>query len=157
MGFWLALGAAPPTPSPQIQSLSPLLGTWQCAGVFPASGRKIASTIRFESDLGGVAMLKHHDDDAGLGTYHAIEVWTFDAKGSRLVDTIADNYGGVRTFASPGWVDNTLTLTNVVRPEQFVYTRLEDGELRVDYRVARDGSTYAVGDTLTCKLTKSEP
>jgi hypothetical protein len=157
ISLWLALmsvcgvaGAAEPqTP---IHVMESLLGHWRCDGVFPASGKTIASTMRFDADLGGAAVLKHHDDIAPA-TYRAVEAWTYDAKGKQFNAAIVDNFGGTRRFSSGGWEGDTLTWTSApeVQPAQkFVYVRTAGGALRVDWQVMRDGG-FVVGDTLTCK------
>jgi len=149
----LAGGAACAADAPtSMQAMQPLLGSWHCDGVFPASGKKIASTIRFDTDLGGAGLLKHHDDIAP-DTYRAVEAWTYDAKGRQFNAAIVDSFGGARRFSSPGWAGDTLTWTSApeVQPaQQFVYVRAADGTLRMDWQVQRNGS-FAVGDTLTCK------
>ena len=135
-----------------IHPMESLLGSWRCDGVFPASGKTIASTMRFEADLGGAAVLKHHDDIAPA-TYRAVEAWTYDAKGKQFNAAIVDNFGGARRFCSGGWEGDTLTWSSApeVQPAQkFVYVRTANGALRVDWQVKRDGN-FVVGDTLTCK------
>jgi len=153
LAMMLVCGAAAAAESSTpIQSMQPLLGSWHCAGVFPASGKTIASTIRFDTELGGAGVLKHHDDIAP-NTYRAVEAWTYDAKGKQFNAAIVDNFGGARRFSSAGWEGDTLTWTSApeVQPAQkFVYVRAADGALRVDWQVMRDGH-FVVGDTLTCR------
>lgn len=135
-----------------IHAMEPLLGSWRCDGVFPASGKTIASTMRFDVDLAGAAVLKHHDDIAPA-SYRAMEGWTYDAKGKQFNAAIVDNFGGARRFSSRGWEGGTLAWTSApeVQPAQkFIYVRAANGVLRVDWQVMRDGN-YVVGDTLTCK------
>ena len=137
---------------PAIHAMEPLLGRWHCDGVFPASGKTIASNIRFDTELGGAGVLKHHDDIAP-NTYRAVEAWTYDAKAKLFNAAIVDNFGGARRFSSTGWEGDTLTWTSApeVQPAQkFVYVRAADGALRVDWQVTRGGN-LVVGDTLTCK------
>ena len=145
-----AVGAAEPQVS--IHAMEPLLGSWRCDGVFPASGKTIASTMRFDVDLGGAAVLKHHDDIAPA-SYRAVEAWTYDATGKQFNAAIVDNFGGARRFSSSGWEGDTLAWTSApeVQPAQkFIYVRAADGVLRVDWQVIRGGN-FVVGDTLTCK------
>lgn len=153
LALMLAGGAAAAAESPTpIQSMQPLLGSWHCAGVFPASGKTIASTIRFETELGGAGVLKHHDDIAP-NTYRALEAWTYDAKGKQFNAAIVDNFGGARRFSASGWQGDTLTWNSApeVQPAQkFVYVRAADGTLRVDWQMMR-GESFVVGDTLTCR------
>jgi len=138
---------------PPIRAMDALIGHWQCDGVFPASGKTIASTMRFETDLGGSAVLKHHDDTSPPASYHAVEAWGYDAKAQRFNATILDSFGGARRFSSDGWQGDTLAWTSApeLQPAQrFVYVRKDAGILRVDWEIMREGH-FVVGDTLTCK------
>lgn len=151
--FLLVCGvcAAAEQPLP-IRAMDPLLGGWTCNGVFPASGKTIASTMRLETALGGAGVLKHHDDLAP-SKYRALEIWAYDAKAMQFRATVVDGSGGVRQFSAPGWEGDTLTWTSApdVQPAQkFVYVREPGGTLRVDWQIERDGH-FVVGDTLTCK------
>lgn len=135
------------------QPFADLLGHWTCNGVFPASGKTITSELRFDSDLGGKALLKHHDDTSPPSLYHAVEAWGYDAKANRYNATILDNFGGTRLFSSEGWTKEGLAWTSAteVKPTQrFVYVRLGKDRLRVDWEVERNGA-WVVGDTLTCE------
>ena len=159
--FAFCLGAAPPaTPTPngtRVGDLSFFLGTWHCSGSFPSTGKRISSTMRFESDLGGAAIVKHHDDDPP-NAYHAIEVWNYSASDARFNAGISDNFGGFRHFISDGWHDGVLTWTSAPEVgllQKFVYTRLSDTSMRVDWQASRDGKTFIVGDTLTCTSTST--
>ena len=149
----LAGAAAEATASgASIQAMQPLLGSWRCDGVFPASGKTIASVMRLEADLGDAIVLKHHDDFAPA-TYKAVEAWTYDAKSGQFNAVVIDSLGGARRFSSSGWEGDTLTWMSApdVQPAQkFVYVREQDGTLRVDWQRMREGR-FVVGDTLTCK------
>ena len=147
---------AAPADSP-FRDYADLFGHWSCHGVFPASGKTIDSVLRFESDLGGKALLKHHDDTSAPALYHAVEVWGYDAKAERYNAAIVDNFGGTRSFSSAGWVDDTLTWTSAaeVKPAQrFRYIRLSASRMRIDWELERQGS-MVVGDTLTCERLSS--
>ena len=150
----LSATTTPATPTDQpFQPFADLLGHWTCNGVFPASGKTITSELRFESDLGGKALLKHHDDTSPPALYHAIEAWGYDAKANRYNATILDNFGGARMFSSEGWTKDSLVWTSApeLQPAQrFVYARLGQRQLRIDWEVERKGA-WVVGDTLTCK------
>lgn len=127
-------------------------GNWRCEGVFPASGKTIASDMRYAIDLHGAALVKHHDDVAP-GSYRAIEAWGYDARNSRYEAALLDNAGGVRRFRSPGWQHDVLTwdsAADAVPAQRFVYTRLDGRHYRIDWKVKRDGERFVVGDTLTC-------
>lgn len=130
-----------------------LPGEWTCHGVFPASGKTIESTLHFERDLAGKALLKHHDDTSPPAMYHAVEAWGYDAKASRYNATILDNFGGARIFSSEGWRDGRLIWTSApeVKPAQrFSYIRVTPERLRIDWEVERNGN-MVVGDTLNCE------
>jgi hypothetical protein len=137
------------TPSPD--ALKYFNGEWDCAGEFPASGKKIASTVRFTYDEPTGALVKHHDDNPP-NAYHAIELWAADKSGT-FSNTIAVPSYGVRTFTSPGWSDNAFVWTSGVNAnptERFTYTRLGDATMQVDWAISKNGATFVVGDTLTC-------
>lgn len=148
----LTAGACVAAESAPMRSMDALLGGWRCDGVFPASGKTIASTMRLESALGGAGVLKHHDD-LPPATYHALETWVYDAKAKAFRAVVVDGTGGARQFSAPGWEGDTLIWTSAseVQPAQkFVYVREPDGVLRVDWQIERQGR-FVVGDTLTCK------
>ena len=144
--------AAPGTP-PGISSLSYFLGTWNCQGIFPSNGKKIASTIRFAID--GASLVKHHDD-LPPNLYHAIELWGYSPADRQFNAVIEDNFGGTRDFSSTGWTNNSITWTSkpqVVPRQEFAYTKLSDASFRLDWQVFKNGG-YVVGDTLTCTRTQ---
>lgn len=145
------VGLVPATAADPMTPMQYLVGKWQCNGSFPASGKTIASTIRFELDLGGAAIVKHHDDVAPA-TYHALETWVYQADTKRYAATIADNFGGIRGFASDGWQGPVLTWQgNAAKPsEKFVYTTISPDKMRIDWDIARDGTHFVLGDTLMC-------
>jgi len=160
LGLLLAdIAAASPPPAGSAGAFAPmtfLIGTWSCSGVFPASGRTIASTISFASDLDGAAIVKHHDDVAP-GPYRAVETWVYNPANRQYAAAIADNFGGVREFDSRGWNGDVLVWSSAagVKPDQeFAYTKISDDRFKLDWRVSRDGTAYAVGDTLTCARAK---
>lgn len=145
---------APDSVSPPMRSLDYFVGDWSCAGVFPASGKSIASQMRYQHDLQGAALLKHHDDTLPPARYHAIEVWGYDNKAQRFNATILDNFGGARRFHSTGWSKDEwawVSEAEVQPAQRFVYVRLDEQHYRVDWQVARNGTDFVVGDTLTCK------
>ena len=159
--FCLGAATPPATPAPAggMGDLTFFLGTWKCDGSFPSTGKTISSTMRFESDLGGTVIVKHHDD-VPPNSYHAIETWNYDAPDAHFNAAITDNYGGIRRFLSSGWRGDVLTWTSVpdVNPlQQFVYTRLSDTSMRVDWQASRDGTNYILGDTLQCTKSTSSP
>jgi len=131
-----------------------LTGHWTCHGVFPASGKTIDSTIRFDVDLNGKALIKHHDDTSPSATYHALEAWGYDAKNGRYNAAILDSFGGARLFSSDGWKDGRLVWHSApeIKPAQrFTYIREPKKGLRIDWEVEREGN-FVVGDTLQCSL-----
>lgn len=135
-----------------MRALDYFQGNWRCEGVFPASGRQIASRMRYAGDLQGAALVKHHDDIAPAG-YRAIEAWGYEARGGRYEATILDNSGKARRFASAGWQHDTLawdSAAEVVPAQRFVYVRLDKRRYRVDWAIDRGARGWVVGDTLTC-------
>ena len=127
-------------------------GTWLCEGSFPASGKTIASTMSYEVQRG--TLTKHHDD-IPPHTYHAVETWNYDANGKQFRALIHDSFSGDRHFESTGWQGDTLTWVSAadVKPAQrFVYVKQNTQTYRIDWEVSRDGKSFVVGDTLTCKL-----
>jgi hypothetical protein len=131
------------------------VGSWDCNGSFPSTGKTIASTILFETDAKLGAIVKHHDD-LPPNSYHALEVWVFSATDHQYNSAIVDNFGGVRRFTSPGWVGDQLTWSNTsserpARAERFVYVKESTSAFKLDWQVSTDGVAYRVGDTLTCK------
>lgn len=131
-----------------------MTGHWTCHGVFPATGKTIDSTIRFDLDLNGKALIKHHDDTSPSTAYHALEAWGYDEKNGRYNATILDSFGGARLFSSEGWKDGRLVWRSApeVKPAQrFTYVRESGPGLRIDWEVERD-SGFVVGDTLHCSL-----
>jgi len=145
-GNAMASGDAP------FRDFSDLTGHWTCHGVFPATGKTIDSSIRFDLDLQGKALVKHHDDTSPPALYHALEAWGYDAKSGRYNATILDNFGGARLFSSDGWKDGRLVWHSApeVKPAQrFTYVREPQEGLRIDWEVERE-SGFVVGDTLHC-------
>jgi hypothetical protein len=67
------LSAADVASAASAESLDYFVGRWRCEGVFPASGKAIASTLKFERDTPSGAVLKHHDDTPP-NRYHALEL-----------------------------------------------------------------------------------
>ena len=155
LGLICSCGAALASTEPSsMHTLDYFTGEWACAGSFPASGKTITSLIRYESNLGGFALLKHHDDTSPPALYHAVEAWGYDAKKQQFNATILDNFGGARIFHSEGWKDRTLSWASAaeVQPVQrFIYVKLDERSYQVDWQVAHDGTHFVVGDTLTCK------
>lgn len=155
VGLLLAVASTAVATPPAGQGMAPmqfLAGTWDCSGKFPASGKSIASTIRFNLDVGGKLLVKHHDDKPP-GSYHAIEDWVAKRDGGGYLAAIVDSYSGVREFVSSGWQGNALTwqsASGITPAQRFVYTRLDNDSFRLDWDYAKDGTRYVVGDTLTC-------
>lgn len=111
-GFALLLAVAVPAfatmPAGQgMRRMQFLVGAWDCAGRFVPSGKPIASTIRFNFDVGGKVLVKHHDDKPPKG-YHAIEDWVAKRDGGYAA-AIVDGYSGVREFDATGWKHDSLT------------------------------------------------
>ncbi|MEI7037354.1 hypothetical protein [Fulvimonas yonginensis] len=149
----LAATSVNATDTQPMRTLDYFQGSWRCEGVFPASGRTIASRMTYVADLQGAALVKHHDDTSPGARYHAIETWAYDARAGRFNAAIVDSFGGVRRFGSDGFRQDTLTwesAAEVAPAQRFAYTRLGPRRYRVDWQVARNGKDFVVGDTLTC-------
>jgi hypothetical protein len=145
-------GSAMASDDAPFRDFSDLTGRWTCHGVFPASGKTIDSAIRFDLDLQGKALIKHHDDTSPPAIYHALEAWGYDAKNGRYNAAILDSFGGARLFSSDGWKDGRLVWRSApeVKPAQrFTYIRQPGKGLRIDWEVEREGG-FVVGDTLQC-------
>jgi hypothetical protein len=129
-------------------------GRWSCSGHF-SNGAAITSDVRFDVDLAGQALVKHHDDTSPPAHYRAVEVWAAQPDKHRILATITDVTGGVRQFSAPEQgADKKLTFTSeppVVPRQRFVYTPVDDATLQIDWLVAGKGDTWKTGDTLTCK------
>jgi hypothetical protein len=148
-----AIATADPTHLGDGDRLSWFAGAWKCEGVFPSTGERLSASMRFERDLQGAVLVKHHDD-AAAPFYRALETWAYSAEDKRYNAAVADNFGGVRDFTSLGWEGDTLSWTSapsVQQRQQFVYVKSDPNTFRVDWRVAVKGKGYAVGDTLTCR------
>jgi hypothetical protein len=132
-------------------SLSYFEGAWSCEGHF-ANGSPIASNITFSWSAPAQALVKHHDDLPPNG-FHDVELWTFDKVGG-FKALVADAYSGARAMTSPGWAGDALTWSHSEGPqrsERFIYVRLSTDHLRIDWEVSKDGGSFKLGDTLTCK------
>jgi hypothetical protein len=131
-------------------SLDYFVGRWRCEGVFPAIGKSIASTLKFEQDTASGAVLKHHDDTPP-NSFHALEVWR-SVKAGGLSDTIVERSGGVYPpFTSPGWNGDTLVWSSppgVTPANRYTYVRLSPDQMRVEWSFAKIEGEYKVGDTL---------
>jgi hypothetical protein len=150
--LWTPAGATDAVTAASANSLDYFVGRWQCEGVFPASGKAIASTLKFEQDTASGALLKHHDDTPP-NLYHALELWGF-VKAGGLSDTIMESFGGVHPpLTSPGWSGDTLMWSSppgVTPANRFTYVRLSPDRMRVDWSIAKVEGEYKIGDTLTC-------
>jgi hypothetical protein len=140
----------------QIEPLAYFTGHWSCEGVFPSSGKTIASQIIFAPDLEGAWLTVRHDD-APPNRYHAYEMWGFDPQSKVFVAYIYDNFGGVRKFTSPGWSDTEFTWmgeaskSDPPTSERFVFKRDGPSQFVTSYEVKRGSGSWATGDKLTCQ------
>lgn len=139
----------------QSAAMSPFayfVGDWSCSGEFVSSHKPISSAVRFVFDDRTGALVKHHDDNPP-NQFHAIELWA-GGKGNIYDATIADSFGGVRHFHSPGWTGDEWVWSAAdddKTVERFSYLQLDPATMRIDWSVAKDGINFTVGDTLTCK------
>jgi hypothetical protein len=132
------------------------VGSWDCSGTFPASGRAISSTLHFEEDLAGRGLTMTQDDKPP-NAYHAGGLWGPSADGKSLIVAIEDVTGSVRRFSSSGWQNGELMLQSderVTPAQQFVYDRVTEDSMRITWKAERDGG-YRVGDVLNCTRSGS--
>lgn len=148
----IAFAAEPPQRDVVALTVEKLEGVWRCAGAF-ANGKPIESQMAFASSLNG-KWIEYRHLDRPPSSYGAFGMW---GKGTTnaLQATIFDSFGGHREFTSAGWVADELTLetadASTAKRERFIFTNPHDGELRMEYRVSRDGGEWKLGDYLNCK------
>lgn len=158
-----ACAGATPQAQPALQtSLEPLagfIGSRQCAGSFLKSGKAINATETVSADLSGYRLTLRHDD-APPFSFHALELWGYDAKAGRFTARVYDNFGGDREFTSPGWEGGRFTWSNVdtsaAKRDRFVFEK-EPGGYRYTYEVSTDGATWTGVDSLLCLSPSSSP
>jgi hypothetical protein len=137
----------------ELQPLAYFAGHWTCSGVFPSTGKEIASDLVARVDLDGAWLMLRHDD-APPNRFHAAELWGFAPESNEFVAYIFDNFGGARKFTSPGWADTQWIWSGEPGPatsERFVFTRVSATALTTSYEVKRGSADWAIGDKLTCK------
>jgi hypothetical protein len=149
-------GAAIAQTPPISDALRYFDGRWHCDGVFPSNGHKISSKVAFTWYAETGAVLKRHDDEPPNG-YHAVELWVPSGKDG-FQAMIGDSFGGVRLFSSSGWNGDALTWVGDSDPthkDQFVYTKLDQNKMRIDWSISKGGAAFVLGDTLTCSRSKA--
>jgi hypothetical protein len=140
----------------QVEPFSPFTGRWSCDGIFPKSGKHIASQIVVAPDLQGAWLTVRHDD-MPPDQFHALELWGFDSAAKNFVAFIYDNFGGVRKFTSVGLAGDQLiwkgesTKADPPITERFVFKLKDPSQLVVSYEVQRGSADWMIGDILTCK------
>jgi hypothetical protein len=140
----------------ELEPLAYFGGHWGCTGVFPATGKGIASDIVARVGLDG-AWLVLRQDDAPPNRFHATELWGFDQASKQFVAYIFDNFGGARKFTSRGWAERQWVWSGEsskpapATSERFVFTRVSATALTASYEVQRGSADWAIGDKLTCK------
>src|SRR5258708_506639 len=68
----------------ELEPLGYFAGHWTCKGVFPSTGKEIASDLVARVDLDGAWLVLRHDD-APPNRYHATELWGFDPQTKQFV------------------------------------------------------------------------
>jgi hypothetical protein len=141
-------------PKKELEPLAYFGGRWTCTGVFPSTGKEIASDIVARVGLEGAWLVLQHDD-APPNRFHATELWGFEPESKQFVAYIFDNFGGARKFTSPGWAGTQWIWSGESKPgpatsERFVFTRVSAKALTTSYEVKRGTAEWAVGDKLTC-------
>jgi hypothetical protein len=151
--------ASPKTLADELQPLGYFQGSWTCEGVFPSSGKSIASNMDFSSGLEG-AWLAVQSDDVPPNRFHARELWGYDKNAKGFRNFIFDNFGGARLFTSPGWDGDKLVWTgdafaNTDAPAQrFIFQKSSAQEFVVSWEVRKPLADWSVGDRLTCRKAK---
>lgn len=141
-----------------LASLRWFVGSWHCAGQFP-NGKPIYSRETFTMELDGHWLRMRHADEPP-NRYGADAWWGYDSAAGRLDVTIFDNAGGIRHFASTGWVGNTLTLQNTAASgyvDRFIFQRSGDAQYRTNYAHKDDRGTWKQGDELECRRAPPAP
>jgi hypothetical protein len=141
----------------EISSLLPVLGLWDWDGTFARTGKQISSSISFAPVLEG-AWVRMQQDDRPPNQFHALEMWGFDENAKQFTNFIYDNFGGVRSFTSPGWSGKQLVWTGETSPQQtrerFIFEQSSGSALVVTWQVRKGEGDWVVGDTLTCHAQK---
>lgn len=149
-----ATAGTAPSLQPNLQPLAGFIGSRSCKGSFIKSGKAITSTETVRPDLSGHWLTLRHDDEPPF-SFHALELWGYDATAGRFVAYMYDSGGGMREFTSPGWEGDSFTWTNVdtsaPKRDRFVFDRGPQGAYRFTYEVSADGNTWSGVDSLTCK------
>ena len=155
----MSADVAPATPAlaKEMSAFSPILGEWNCKGVFVSSGKEMASHISASPALDGAWIAVHHDD-LPPNRFHALEMWGFDKQAGQFFEFIYDNFGAVRRFTSPGWSADKLIWTkdSQDRPERFIFKTKSALEMIVDWQVKKE-KDWVTGDTLTCHKSQDHP
>lgn len=87
--------------------LDDFVGRRQCEGVFPATGKSIASTLKFEKDTASGALLKHHSDTPP-NRYHTLELWDFVKSRRSVQHDCGEIRRRLSTLHPLGWSGATL-------------------------------------------------
>lgn len=143
---------------PDIQSLAYFVGKWSCAGEFPASHKPISSHIVFAPDLDGSWLTLRWDDNLP-NQFHALELWGFDKAARHIINSTYDNFGGMNTYQSAGWIADQLTwgprdlpANSPIASEKYIFDRKSTKEFVYSWEIVRKPqSQWTVGDTLTCR------
>jgi hypothetical protein len=156
--------AAPARPS--TDSAPPLarylVGFWTCQGGSP-SGRKLASEVRFATQLGNRWLQSSHLD-VPPGPYSSLALWPIAPADSAPSATVVyDNFGGARRFLLNGWTADSVVLVRDTtergaRLEQFTYRRVAPDAYWYAWHVRRDASgPMVLGDSATCTRRAATP
>jgi hypothetical protein len=144
---------SPANSSASAEAFGSLAGRWHCEGKFTSSAKAISANLVFEPILDGNFMLFRHDDEPPF-SYHAWSEWGWDLSTRQFVSTTQDSSGGIRLFASSGWMGQTLTWSGGHLPnstdERFVFDRMDDRNFRVVY-FRKKGDSWLAVDSSSCK------
>jgi hypothetical protein len=141
----------PPVPVPA-DLANFFTGEWSGRGQF-ASGRPIEADVSFQPELDGQWLQYRHTDRAP-NSYRALGMWGIENGTRKLVMTLNDSGGGVRTFTSEGWNDGSVIFVRTIsvdplREERFVFKRIAEHSFHMAYEVHAGEQPWRMIDQLT--------
>ena len=136
------------------------VGHWTGEGQF-SNGKKIAADVAFELSLDSSWLIYTHRDKAP-NSYKADSYWGVDGPTGEFIANCFDNFQGHRLFASDGWKNGKMVLTDHAFLtgvgtyfEHFRYEKLSEKSFKMSYETSRDGITWSLGDELVFTKTGS--
>ena len=127
-------------------------GGWTGEGEF-SSGKKIKAELTFEKTLDG-NWLRYEHKDLPPNNFQSSSMWGVDKQGQFQAYSF-DNDKGHRSFASNGWINNKLILTNTSRSkegmvyfEHFIFEKIDETSFKMTYEISGDGINWRMVDYL---------